>query len=39
VLVDDESGEVVVLATVFQAVLSVREEDVDEIVAAVIASG
>src|SRR5205807_4063477 len=32
VLVDDEGGEVVVLATVFQAVLTVRE-DVDEIVA------
>src|SRR5436189_1285246 len=38
VLVDDEGGEVVVLATVFQAVLIVRE-DVDEIVAAVIAPG
>jgi hypothetical protein len=38
VLVDDEGGEVVVLATVFQAVLIMRE-DVDEIVAAVIAPG
>src|ERR1700730_8001439 len=38
VLVDDEGGEVVVLAAVFQAVLSVRE-DVDEIVTAVIAPG
>ena len=38
VLVDDERGEVVVLAAVFQAVLIVRE-DVDEIVAAVIAPG
>jgi hypothetical protein len=38
VLVDDEGGEIVVLATVFQAVLTVRE-DVDEIVAAVIAPG
>src|SRR5207237_2602623 len=38
VLVDDEGGEVVVLAAVFQAVLIVRE-DVDEIVAAVIAPG
>src|SRR5207237_8092306 len=38
VLVDDKGGEVVVLATVFQAVLTVRE-DVDEIVAAVIAPG
>src|SRR5260370_31833204 len=37
-LVDDEGGEVVVLAAVFQAVLTVRE-DVDEIVAAVIAPG
>jgi hypothetical protein len=35
---DDEGGEVVVLATVFQAVLTVRE-DVDEFVAAVIAPG
>src|SRR5207237_4565974 len=33
-----KGGEVVVLATVFQAVLTVRE-DVDEIVAAVIAPG
>src|SRR4029077_4326907 len=38
VLVDDKGGEVVVLAAVFQAVLIVRE-DVDEIVAAVIAPG
>src|SRR5271156_4352375 len=38
VLVDDKGGEVVVLATIFQAVLSVRE-DVDEIVATVIAPG
>src|SRR5207244_6620450 len=38
VLVDDEGGEVVVLAAVFPAVLTVRE-DVDEIVAAVIAPG
>src|SRR6266436_5357031 len=38
VLVHDEGGEVVVLAAVFQAVLTVRE-DVDEIVAAVIAPG
>jgi hypothetical protein len=38
VLVDDEGGEIVVLAAVFQAVLIVRE-DVDEIVAAVIAPG
>src|SRR5207302_6014416 len=38
VLVDDKRGEVVVLAAVFQAVLIVRE-DVDEIVAAVIAPG
>ena len=38
VLVDHERGEVVVLAAVFQAVLIVRE-DVDEIVAAVIAPG
>jgi hypothetical protein len=37
-LVDDEGGEVGVLATVFQAVLTVQE-DVDEIVAAVIAPG
>jgi len=37
-LIDDKGGEVVVLATVFQTVLIVRE-DVDEIVAAVIASG
>src|SRR5580700_7187346 len=38
VLVDDEGGEVVVLAAVFQAVLTVRE-DVDEIIAAVVAPG
>src|SRR5579862_1150560 len=38
VLVDDERGEVVVLAAVFPAILAVRE-DVDEIVAAVIAPG
>src|SRR5207302_6629516 len=38
VLVDHEGGEVVVLAAVFQAVLTVRE-DVDEIVTAVIAPG
>ena len=38
VLVDDKGGEVVVLAAVFQAVLIVRE-DVDEIIAAVIAPG
>ena len=38
VLVDDKGGEVVVLAAIFQAVLIVRE-DIDEIVAAVIAPG
>src|SRR5207244_165473 len=38
VLVDDEGGEVVVLAAVAKAVLTVRK-DVDEIVAAVIAPG
>src|ERR1700732_1113805 len=38
VLVDDKGGEVVVPAAVFQAVLTMRE-DVDEIVAAVIAPG
>ncbi len=38
VLVDDKRGEIVVLAAVFPAILPVRE-DVDEIVAAVIAPG
>src|SRR5258705_8363376 len=38
VLVDEEGGGVLVLAAVFQTVLTVRE-DVDEIVAAVISPG
>ena len=38
VLVDDKGGQVIVCATVFEAVLIVRE-DVNEIVAAMIAPG